>query len=442
MRRFLLFLICATALLCLLAAPALACPQTFCVHPSGGDDTKALQTAFDAAIKAGPGSTVRLGEGRFYTNNIVVQNFRGYFKGAGMGKTSIDCLRGLNPDLPGVTLTNLEPFAFLIGFRGGNISVSAMSFDITAHDPAQPFYTSKRTDFGEVVLVTGNASSSFDQVSFTCGKGDEVVGANVVGDIGIVGKARADEDGNWLSLVPTGGVHRVTRCSFTGASGVEVVGLRAGSVIVGGSAAMRNVFNDYWEGCFLVDVSDSCIAISHNQITTVEGGVGVFTWQGWVAGSDGALPPLPAPRYVITDNDMSASGNGAAVYLNDLSYPLYGAASRTDAVIADNTIVLGDNSTIGIGETSTKNIKVLRNRLSGSALVGIWVGDNFAGPGDTNPYPVSGWKIIGNDLRGLTASLAPIVLGEGSTHCVVVCPTKTDVLDKGVDNILVNAHRL
>jgi len=53
--------------------------------------------------------------------------------------------------------------------------------------------------------------------------------------------------------------------------------------------------------------------------------------------------------------------------------------------------------------------------------------------------------IIGNDLRHLTVTgegSAPIVLGQGSTHCVVVCPWKTDVLDKGVDNILLNANRL
>jgi hypothetical protein len=229
---------------------------------------------------------------------------------------------------------------------------------------------------------------------------------------------------------------------------LEVIGFRAGSVTVGGSAAMRNVFNipyDGGSGVAFVDVSAACAAISHNQITTVGSSAGVFTMQGSLAlQAGGALPSLPAPRYVITDNDISASGDyGAGVDLIDLSYPLCGAASRTDAVIADNTIVLGGGqSLVGITEYCTKNIKVLWNCLSGSAVAGIHIGDNFADTGDTNPYPVSGWQIIGNDLRGLNASLAPIVLGAGSTHCVVVCPWKTDVLDEGVDNILVNAHRL
>jgi hypothetical protein len=455
MRRFLLFLICATALLGLLAAPALAA-KTITVHPGGGDDTASIQAAFNAAVRAGPGSTVRLTAGQFYTNNVLVLNFKGYFKGAGEGVTIIDTVRG-NPGkdkngVPyashlGVALTpDLEPFAYLIGFRGGNVSVSAMSFDITATDPAQPYFDSpdlpKRTSLGEVILVTGNASSAFDRVSFTAGAGD-LSGLNVGGDIGILGKGLKDSDGNWISVGPTGGVHSVTRCSFAGLSGVEVLGLTAGRLIVGGCASKQNAFRDeVWEGCFLADISNSYIEISHNRMSTVAGGIDVFALQGWLAGQGTGVPlPLrPAPRYVITDNDMLLSDGAYGVFLFDLSYD-FGSAGRLKAVIADNTIVL-DDAWRGIGEYCTKNIKVLHNCLSGSATAGIYVGDDFGGPDGTTLWPVSGWMIIGNDLRDLAASEAPIVLGEGTTHCVVICPWKTDVLDRGIDNILVNANRL
>jgi hypothetical protein len=58
--------------------PAQACsPKVFTVHPSGGDDTTAIQAAFDAAVAAGPGSMVKLTAGHFYSTNIVVENFRG-----------------------------------------------------------------------------------------------------------------------------------------------------------------------------------------------------------------------------------------------------------------------------------------------------------------------------------------------------------------------------
>ena len=342
----------------------------------------------------------------------------------------------LTPD-PSDSTTYLEPFAFLIGFQGGNISVSAMSFDITAPNPAEPYFDSpdlpERTSLGEVILVTGNASSAFDRVSFTAHAGDVggldgydgLDGLNVGSDIGIMGKGLKgwDEAGTnwiWLSLAPTGGVHSVTRCSFAGLAGVEVLGLTAGSLIVGGSAAKQNVFDQYWECCIPIDISNSYVEISHNRMTAKgPAGSGVFAMQGWMAGWGGGapLPPLPAPRYVITDNDIRATDGAAGMWLFDLSYDTYGAAGRLKAVIADNDIAL-DDAIRGIGEYCTKNIAVLHNCLSGSAAAGIYVGDDLGGPDGTTLWPVSGWMIIGNDLRHLTVTeedAAPIVLGEGST---------------------------
>ena len=102
------------------AAPALASAKTFYVHPSGGNDTANIQAAFNAAVKAGPGSTVQLSAGHFYTNRILVPNFNGTFKGAGQGKTVIDCLRGLDSSLPGV-IVKAEPgivaFPYLVLLR-------------------------------------------------------------------------------------------------------------------------------------------------------------------------------------------------------------------------------------------------------------------------------------------------------------------------------------
>ena len=97
MKRLVLVVVLAAAWLCLLAAPALASPKTFYVHPSGGNDTANIQAAFNAAVKAGPGSTVQLSAGHFYTNTIFVQNFNGTFRGAGQGKTCIDVVSGTPP---------------------------------------------------------------------------------------------------------------------------------------------------------------------------------------------------------------------------------------------------------------------------------------------------------------------------------------------------------
>ncbi len=137
MKKLWLVLVLVAALLCLLAAPAFASAKTVFVTPTGGNDTHNIQAAFNAAVKAGPGSTVQLSAGHFYTSNIVVKNFKGCFRGAGEHKTFIDSLRGLNPSLPPVANNGLDPTLFF--FSGGNISVCAMSFDITAASPAEPW---------------------------------------------------------------------------------------------------------------------------------------------------------------------------------------------------------------------------------------------------------------------------------------------------------------
>ena len=47
---------------------------------------KAIQKAFNAAVTAGPGSTVQLSAGHFYTNNIVVNGFDGNLQGRRRGQ--------------------------------------------------------------------------------------------------------------------------------------------------------------------------------------------------------------------------------------------------------------------------------------------------------------------------------------------------------------------
>lgn len=193
MKKSLLVGALAAVLLGLLAAPALASAATFYVHPSGGNDTQAIRKAFNAAVKAGPGSIVQLGAGQFYTNSVFVQGFRGTFRGAGKGKTVIDTLQGLGSGQPAVPVTwGVEPFPFLVGFSGGNVRVSSMSFNITGMTPAEGWYDQwgdgPLTSLGATVLVTGSASASFDQVGFAAIATDTSDDYNVNHDIEITGR--------------------------------------------------------------------------------------------------------------------------------------------------------------------------------------------------------------------------------------------------------------
>ena len=433
MRRLFFFVALTIGLLALLAAPALASAQTFVVHPSHGNDTKAIQAAFNAAVKAGPGSTVQLSAGHFYTNTIFVSNFRGTFKGAGEGKTTIDCLRGLDPSLPGVTLMPGQNFTFLLGFDGGDVRVSDMSFDVTAFFPVDEQSNGGR-DYLEVdVLVTGNASSAFDRVAFEAGSGSDS-GLNTDEGLIITGVGPNDANGNPLTYNPINGVESVRDCAFNPVIGVQANGLTHGALTISGS-----VFDCGFLGCLLDDSSASQITVSHNQMQNSSGEC-VVLYQGWQAadfGDASLLPPLPAPHFLICDNHLLASGSASAFFAEDDSL-LYGARNRLRATVAGNKLDL-DTTTVGIGEFATRDFCVFDNRISGSALTGMYLGDDYGGPDGTTLYPVSDWKIIANDLHSLSTSMASIVLGNGSSHCLVVGgPPPTTVLDEGTGNILIN----
>jgi hypothetical protein len=68
--------------------------QTFTVLPTGVDDTANLQCAFDSAVAKGPGA-VQLEEGTYHIRQIVVNNFKGSFTGAGAQRSVLTNLPNL-----------------------------------------------------------------------------------------------------------------------------------------------------------------------------------------------------------------------------------------------------------------------------------------------------------------------------------------------------------
>jgi hypothetical protein len=473
-RRLLFAFALAAGLLALLAAPALASAKTFYVSPSGGNDTHNIQAAFNAAVAAGPGSTVQLSAGHFYTNTIVVQNFDGTLKGAGEGQTVIDTLRGnpKTPDALGVALTDpndpaasLEPFPSLINFDGGTVSVSGMSFDITSASPAAPFLgygnQADATFLWSVVLVTGNASSAFNQVSFTAHSGNEYdfgsdgIGFNLTSGIAIMGKLHYDpSQAAAVLLEPTGGSQSITHCLFGGDAGLGGAGFEgviADGLTGGRLTASGNVVNAYYGGIFLWDNSNSDIAVCDNQVQCSYG-EGIWVFQGWITHETGGpLPVLPAPHYLISDNHILATqvgyGGAGGVALEDDSAIDGSSASRLDAVVSDNTITLNNGGFSGgidgiFGQD--KGVLIAHNQIAGNGAAGIDLGTPWFW-GYTVPAGLAGWKLIDNDVSGVIPAdaygdpTAQIVLGSGASDCLVVGgPPPTTVLDQGTDDTLIN----
>ena len=169
--------------------------------------------------------------------------------------------------------------------------------------------------------------------------------------------------------------------------------------------------------------------------------IDVYLAQGAAAsfGAGAPVPATPAPRCLITGNDLTCGGE--ALGLED-DCPSLGFAPRLAASITNNHIDLGSAASpafAGVGEDCTQNIPCLGNSFSGYASYGLCLGDD---PFGTGYYPVSGWQIIGNDFRNLTASTASVYLGHGTTHNLVIGgPPPTTVLDLGTQNILINVTK-
>ncbi len=106
------------------------------------DDTANLQCAFDLAVAAGPGQTVRLLKGTYHTGMIFVNNFDGSFTGAGVENTVVTNLPDLyvtpvdvilNPPSPE------NPWPDLISFLESNFVLSDMAFQIKGDQPTLPW---------------------------------------------------------------------------------------------------------------------------------------------------------------------------------------------------------------------------------------------------------------------------------------------------------------
>src|SRR5208282_1387348 len=88
---WLALLFCFLGLLLILPTTASAAGSTIWVAPPNGkDDTANIQAALNACVTRGPGCTVQLQAGKYFTKQLVTYNFRGTFKGMGINQTTVE----------------------------------------------------------------------------------------------------------------------------------------------------------------------------------------------------------------------------------------------------------------------------------------------------------------------------------------------------------------
>ena len=436
--------------------------MTWAVSPSGGDDTRNVQYAFNQAVSAGTGSTVELTAGQFYCNNIVVTGFDGTFRGAGKGITRIDTLRGLNPNAP--PLSNPIDMPSLFAFVGGNVRVSDMTLEIT------PFWSTVaygKQGFGFDVYLTDAmvridgryASSLVERVQFIGHEGAGYYNPFLIPDnchVGIRICDLVDFKTSWdIHVGPTTGTHIVRQCEFTRfTEAIAIFGLSNGRALVGGSAADANMFMDSYDSVIIRNVEGSAIEISHNYMGGSRGAQ-IYCYNT-VRPQEKAMPTdlITSPSQIlISHNTMDFRGGWGegilcdAIVLDDDGPSIKEflnlkkeVAWSLKAVIANNKINL-DYLVGGIYGFGIQDAVVTGNEVSGRGVAGIYIA-----PGPYGYYrwkeTCSHWTLSGNNVQNLDAQVAQVWLGPFSDHCTVVGGAKDLVWDQGTDNLVVGVNNM
>ncbi|MFX1481425.1 MAG: NosD domain-containing protein [Promethearchaeota archaeon] len=336
------------------------------IEPSDGNDTDAIQDAFD---KVGSEGTVQLIEGDYYTDNIVVEGFCGRFKGAGMGLTRIFVYDEVTPDpINGITA--------LFKFDGGDIQISDLSFNIL---PDTPY-------LDNIIRLTGEINSKLTSVQFTGHEGtytdpDVPSGIfwNVYAAIAITG----------ITEIPDGyttGEHIITKCEFESvAIGIETFGLVDGELKVGGRYSKGNTFKGGSYGIIMENIVNSKIAISNNYIESLVRSC-IRVNQMFVPDFWPTTWPIMSSQWVITHNSLYTFLEADGIILFDF-YWVYGSwEPAIEAFISHNHITLDnemwggmviigvddafitDNVITGVGDYGfdflfCNNLKILGNRV-------------------------------------------------------------------------------
>jgi hypothetical protein len=346
-----------------------------------------------------PGGTVQFSEGHFYVSrSIFIENFNGALKGAGMDKTIIEAVR--KSDTEGFALwehpTKPMKLSKLLWFWNPTdyLSLEDLTFQVLDPQPSEPYQAYWAE--GDITALT----SFFHAMGGDC----EIV----VKNIRMTG-AESEADGNFNGMNiawpcqrhPGTGDLTIEACVF------EKIG---GAVID------------------LMDLSDCTVTVSRVETYDTQG---IYLEQNLGIG-------LEPSTFIFTHNNFQLfpGHNFAGIEIwNPSGHPVEGV---------QHEIVISNNK---FHSPSCKEpyAAIFAKRISGAVVTN----NKFTGAGECAIYvePWGGheygdWKFIGNDVQNFDASLAPIFLGSATTNCFVVGGPGDNVIDLGVNNIIVGANNL
>lgn len=418
--------------------------------PNGKDDTASIQDALNACVAKGPGCTVQLQAGHYFTKQVVEYNFQGTFKGMGIGSTTIEALHPLFVNIPDIALGECRPdtttclWPTLIMFVEGGIQVSDLSIRITAPPGTATsgwlFAGSLFTDLIDALRFMGQhpMNVAVDRISIEglADNSSTSLGFNLVNGVIFPGefpRSSAPFDYYFLS-----GSFTVRNSSFKSMfDGVSAGAfLTSSRITVGGSPATGNSFEKVFAGVDMESAEKSEFEISYNVSSGIAAGMWVIPWISSVF-----IPSSPS-RYLIHDNKFVGTGQGAEgfYFQNEPAHPWIHATAWNNIVELQNTLScpLGLSPITGcegIGAYNTSATAILNNSITGvEGLDAIGLHNSSLS------------TVIHNNVSDFTVDstvgLAEIYLDPSTSQDLVVCADASDtVLNQGTNNIVIRCQQ-
>lgn len=417
------------------------------VEPNGIDDTEDIMKAFADAEAAGPGTTIQLVEGEYFTGAVEVYGFYGTVKGAGTDQTIMNII----PGIPAEEQINNNQLSAWWRLIGGDITLSDMTFKT-------PDGSLIKEGFIDPVIGKDLYSLiMFNNYNDLYYHPDEFQKVNVA-RVDFYGGYDNPEDGGpywktdhnsllgiWLGFDyfwPAEGLDYplaqgnfvIDDCYFEHfGDGVEGFGLGEHAY----TAVLNSIFNKCMWPLYFTANYNTDVLINNNTFSNTDLICEIMVEDNdyGFLGNTTILPIKPC-RYTITGNTFNTTAAIPAIVANDHLVYL-GPEERTplQVIIENNVFNLAEGSS-GILLNNSQNAVVRNNKFVGSCTTGIAVdGFNLVNPEEV-PYALNA-LLLGNNFSRLTSSVANVYLGEKSKECTVA-GSKTDglVIDSGVDNMV------
>ena len=408
------------------------CGEVFIVLPNGTDDSENLLRAFADAKLAGRGSVVQLVEGDYNIGLLEIRDFKGYFRGAGKGRTKIQNLDNMPPSLPYYENNMMEG---LMLFIGGDVNISRMTLTTTNGPvcPDDPYY-----GFLPILIGFSDYSAMYlpDKRFIRAVVEDvDIIGGsfnginNAFGTDHNVGMAfYAGPDINTYSANnPFGSVDvTIKHCSFEHVGvALDTWGLDEKSTVNFDDNNVKNSFYNIFMGGSL----GLKAFIRNNKLFDAPLGT-------YIDDSDYGLLPIQSfskrTQYTISGNYCESHTGSINLYLHDgrrIIYPDEGLPQLFD--IHNNTFDTQDDC-IAIQSLNGVGSKIWNNKFIGTGAMGVMID----GDADSKTFTEQ-IKLFGNNFFSATYTNANVYLGPFSRNCTVIGVSTDKVDNEGVNNSII-----